>query len=333
MTEPPNLLLPPLTEAAQAKDEEVQRAGSFTDAEKQILVSAKSMPVDRLAEIITVYERLSNQGMMDALVRVLIQRAPNHPDAMRLRNLVETHEEVRDPGFIDRVIKKLNAGEKLIDPEADALSAYVGTIAKEGAAQEGIRLLQQLEKTTFPNGQFNPYRAGLAFAYRADQRYDEALEILAAVVKDKRYTEATRLEAQRAIPQVKLDKRIFAARQEAKKDYERALELSAEILADGGKTTNAIPIAKQAVDSLETLIKALPPSEKLTPERRMWESQLAQLYGALGHTSESAGKKAEAKVAFAKAVATWEKLAAAIANDEAIQAGLTWSKGRLAKIK
>ena len=233
MTEPPNLLLPPLTEAAQAKDEEVQRAGSFTDAEKQILVSAQSMPVDRLAEIITVYERLSNQGMMDALVRVLIQRAPNHPDAMRLRTLVETHEEVRDPGFIDRVIKKLNSGEKLIDPEADALSAYVGTIAKEGAAQEGIRLLQQLEKTTFPNGQFNPYRAGLAFAYRADQRYDEALEILAAVVKDKRYTEATRLEAQRAIPQVKLDKRIFAARQEAKKDYERALELSAEILADG----------------------------------------------------------------------------------------------------
>lgn len=107
----------------------------------------------------------------------------------------------------------------------------------------------------------------------------------------------------------------------------------AEILADGGKTANAIPIAKQAVDSLETLIKALPPSEKLTPERRMWESQLAQLYGALGHTSESAGKKAEAKVAFAKAVATWEKLAAAITNDEAIQAGLTWSKGRLAKIK
>jgi serine/threonine protein kinase len=107
----------------------------------------------------------------------------------------------------------------------------------------------------------------------------------------------------------------------------------AELLADGGKTTAAIPIAKQAVESLEALIKAQPANDKLTPERRMWASQLAQLYGSLGHTSESAGKKAEAKAAFANAVAIWEKLAAAIANDEAIQTGLNWSKGRLAKLK
>lgn len=107
----------------------------------------------------------------------------------------------------------------------------------------------------------------------------------------------------------------------------------AELMADSGKTTAAIPIAQQAVDSLETMIKAQPPSDKLTPERRMWASQLAQLYGSLGHTCDSAGKKTEAKAAFANAVAIWEKLAAAIANDDAIQAGLTWSKGRLAKIK
>ena len=81
------------------------------------------------------------------------------------------------------------------------------------------------------------------------------------------------------------------------------------------------------------MIKAQPASEKLTPERRMWAGQLAQLYGSLGHTSESAGKKTEAKAAFANAVAIWEKLAAATSNDEAVQTGLTWSKGRLAKIK
>lgn len=107
----------------------------------------------------------------------------------------------------------------------------------------------------------------------------------------------------------------------------------AELMADTGKTAGAIPIAKQAVESMEELIKALPENDKLTPERRMWSSQLAQLYGSLGHTSESAGKKTEAKAAFASAVAIWEKLSAAIANDEAIQAGLNWSKGRLAKFK
>ncbi|MBE2287524.1 MAG: protein kinase [Prosthecobacter sp.] len=107
----------------------------------------------------------------------------------------------------------------------------------------------------------------------------------------------------------------------------------AELLADSGKTTAAIPIAQQAVESMESLIKMLPQSDKLTPERRMWSSQLAQLYGALGHTSEGAGKKTEAKAAFTSAVAIWEQLAGAIANDEAIQSGLTWSKGRLAKLK
>lgn len=107
----------------------------------------------------------------------------------------------------------------------------------------------------------------------------------------------------------------------------------AELMADSGKTTASLPIAQQAVESLEALILAQPKSDRLTPERRMWASQLAQLYGSLGHTSESAGKKAEAKEAFSKAVAIWEQLAAAIANDEAIEAGLTWSKGRLAKIK
>lgn len=107
----------------------------------------------------------------------------------------------------------------------------------------------------------------------------------------------------------------------------------AELLADSGKTTAAIPIAKQAVESLEALIKAQPESDKLTPERRMWASQLAQLYGSLGHTTEKAGNKTEARAAFSNAVAIWEKLAAAIANDEAIQTGLNWSKGRLAKLK
>lgn len=107
----------------------------------------------------------------------------------------------------------------------------------------------------------------------------------------------------------------------------------AELLADGGKTTAAIPIAKQAVTSLEALITAQPPADHLTPERRMWASQLAQLYGSLGHTTEKAGSKTEAKAAFASAVAIWEKLAAAISNDEAIQNGLNWSKGRLAKLK
>ncbi len=107
----------------------------------------------------------------------------------------------------------------------------------------------------------------------------------------------------------------------------------AELMADSGKTAAAIPIAEQAVKSLEEFIQAQGPSDQLTPERRTWAAQLAQLYGALGHTCEGAGKKTEARDAFTSAVTIWEKLATANAADEAAQAGLTWSKGRLAKIK
>jgi hypothetical protein len=106
----------------------------------------------------------------------------------------------------------------------------------------------------------------------------------------------------------------------------------AEIVADMGKASTALPIAKQAVEMLQSLI-AGQTDTKLTPERKMWESQLAQLLGVLGHTSEAAGQKPAAKEAFKSAIAIWEKLAAVSATDDTVQTALTWSKERLAKLK
>ncbi|MFN7560982.1 MAG: protein kinase domain-containing protein [Prosthecobacter sp.] len=106
----------------------------------------------------------------------------------------------------------------------------------------------------------------------------------------------------------------------------------AEIVADLGKASSALPIAKQAVELLQTLI-AGQTDTKLTPERKMWESQLAQLYGILGHSSEAAGQKPAAREAFQSAITIWEKLAGASANDEVVQTSLTWSKDRLARLK
>ena len=67
--------------------------------------------------------------------------------------------------------------------------------------------------------------------------------------------------------------------------------------------------------------------------QRMFLLQDFQLYGILGHTSETANQKDLAKTSFTSAAARWEKLAASNASDETIQQGLTWSKGRLAKLK
>lgn len=106
----------------------------------------------------------------------------------------------------------------------------------------------------------------------------------------------------------------------------------AELMSDLGRPTNALPIVKQAVETMETLL-GKDPKARLTPERRQWEIQLAQMYGILGHTSQALAKKTDAKTAFLNAAQQWEKLAALTPGDEEIQQGLTWAKDRLAKLK
>jgi tetratricopeptide (TPR) repeat protein len=106
----------------------------------------------------------------------------------------------------------------------------------------------------------------------------------------------------------------------------------AELMSDMGKESAALPIVKQAVESMDALL-AKDPQAAMSPERRQWEIQLAQMSGVLGHTNQSAGKKTEAKDAFIKASQLWDKLAAIMPGDEVIQQGQTWSKERLAKLK
>lgn len=106
----------------------------------------------------------------------------------------------------------------------------------------------------------------------------------------------------------------------------------AELMSDMGKESAALPIVKQAVEAMEGLL-GKDPQAAMSPERRQWEVQLAQMYGVLGHTSQAAGKKTEAKAAFTQASQHWERLAALMPGDEVIQQGQSWTKERLAKLK
>lgn len=106
----------------------------------------------------------------------------------------------------------------------------------------------------------------------------------------------------------------------------------AELMSDLGKPTAALPIVQQAVTALEEVLSK-EPDARMTPQRRSQEMQLAQMYGVLGHTSQSLGKKEEAKNAFGFAVKRWERLAALVPGDDNIQQGLTWAQDRLSKLK
>lgn len=106
----------------------------------------------------------------------------------------------------------------------------------------------------------------------------------------------------------------------------------AELMSDLGKPNSGLPIVKQAVEAMEALL-AKDQQTAISPERRQWEIQLAQMYGVLGHTSQSLNKKTEAKDAFLKAAQKWEQLSSVSPGDEAIQQGLNWTKDRLSKLK
>jgi eukaryotic-like serine/threonine-protein kinase len=106
----------------------------------------------------------------------------------------------------------------------------------------------------------------------------------------------------------------------------------AELMSDLGKPNSGLPIVKQAIEAMEALL-AKDQQTATSPERRQWEIQLAQMYGVLGHTSQSLSKKAEAKEAFTKGAQRWEQLAAVSPGDEVIHQGLAWTKDRLSKLK
>jgi hypothetical protein len=106
----------------------------------------------------------------------------------------------------------------------------------------------------------------------------------------------------------------------------------AELMSDMGKANAALPIVKQAVEAMETLLTK-EPQAAMTLERKQWQIQLAQMYGVLGHTCQTMTKKADARAAFTQAAELWEKLASMTPGDETIQHGLSWTKDRLAKLK
>lgn len=227
-----SLLLPPPDEVKENGSEEVLRPSPFSSQELRILQSAETMPIDKLVDIILVYERLSNQAMLDGLVRALVSRAPNHPEAMRLKSAIEVQEIVRDPGYIDSLLKKLEAGGTANEVEQDVLVDYSYNLSNNQDTAEAVRVLRLLEKTTFPPPAVNSTLLALASALRANRDYAAAEQMLVSISGDHRQAEATRQEANRLLPFVKLDQRIQSARGELLRDMERGVALAETILRE-----------------------------------------------------------------------------------------------------
>ena len=114
-------------------------------------------------------------------------------------------------------------------------------------------------------------------------------------------------------------------------EFARQKGQNAQLLCDLGKAKDAIPIAEDAIASLESAMKNEAALDVL--DRKVCGVLMAQLYGILGHSGEVAKNSKLAKASFGKATAQWEKVKLQHGGDEVIEAGLNWTKDRLAKLK
>lgn len=106
---------------------------------------------------------------------------------------------------------------------------------------------------------------------------------------------------------------------------------NAQLLCEVGKAKDSIPVAQEAIASVEKMLHDEAALDVL--DRKSCGVLLAQLYGVLGHSGEALKNSKLAKESFSKATAQWEKVKANHGDDEVIEQGLTWTKDRLAKLK
>ena len=114
-------------------------------------------------------------------------------------------------------------------------------------------------------------------------------------------------------------------------EFARQKAQQAQILADLKKPRDAVPAAQEAITTLESMLQKEAALDVL--DRKACGVLLAQAYGIQGHAAQLAKNSVLARTAFAKASGQWEKVKTQHGDDEVIEAGLTWTKDRLAKLK
>ncbi len=129
---------------------------------------------------------------------------------------------------------------------------------------------------------------------------------------------------------IKLTAKIVAANPGASEPLYRLAVFNwrrAGIAGDTGDTTGELTLGKQAADLMQRLLKK--GAGKRDPELRR---SLAYLYGDLGHTASSKGKKTDAIEFFKNASTMWQSLITKNGKDEEYTEGLKWSQSRYKEV-
>ncbi len=215
--------------ATNSEGEEVQRPIPFSEQELRVIRNLGVLPTERLAELLVVYEKLDNEAMCSLLVRQILKRDPKHPEALRVNAELDPDEEVRPVGYLELLSRDLLAGKKVGDP--DGIAVQANALLQDEQAAEAVQLLEALRRVNFP-GQPFPYDEDLASAYQESGEYDKAAELYNSLLKNAATAPATKLEAQKSLAVIGVQKRIAAIREQAVTNPEEGVRLSEKLLRD-----------------------------------------------------------------------------------------------------
>ena len=244
-----------------------------------MLRSINSLPVERLVELLKVYEKLDNTAMMDALIRGIVRRDPENAAAREARDLVDPKEEMRSVGYLEQIARKVHAGEKVEDTDSVAIQANV--LTTEGRSLEAAALLVKLRANQFAKDCF-PYQDDLGYAYAEAGRYDEALAAYKAVAEDARASTDARAEAKKILPMLELRKRIAGLRTAAGGDMDTLVASSRKLLDEMPGEYEAVVFHIEALDTArryDDAVKFLQGLKAKSKDKTWpWEPTLAFAY-------------------------------------------------------
>jgi len=206
-----------------AAEEEVQKPVPFSDQERRVLHSSVTLPIERLEDLLVVYEKLDNTAMIDAIARVILKRDPGNAEALRARGLVEPEQETRRVGYLEDLAKQVLSGKRVDDPDSVAIQA--NALTADGRADAAIKLLETLRANQFSGKPF-PYLDDLGYAFSEAGRFAEAIAAYEKVVTEAGQSSESRAEAQKILPSLRVRKHLDGLKKQAGGDMVKLVTLS-----------------------------------------------------------------------------------------------------------
>jgi tetratricopeptide (TPR) repeat protein len=264
---------PPETKKTGNSEEEIQKPLPFSEQERRVLQSVNKLPIERLQELLTVYEKLNNTAMMDALIRAILKRDPNNAVALRAKALVDPTVETRPVGYMENLAAKVMEGQRVDD--VDSIGIHAGSLMEGEDYSQAKRVLVALRKNQF-DGVFFPFLDDLAVCYAETGEFSKAEAAFKTVIDDQRYPVESREEATKQLPGLDLKRRMYQAKHGTGGNMDRLVADAKKMLNERPNDMEVIAFYIECLDRARRYSEAIEYLEKLktkAPPRSAWPWQ------------------------------------------------------------